>query len=446
VVKRRLGVLWATVGIGCAAALYSCRQVAGIQEDPVEKLTSTACGLPHGTTECASCVQANCCSESTACSGDRSCALYFQCLGGCATGDWACRAQCRYDNPYSTASELPALYSCTVRHCEGACGLTCGAAEYALPTPDAAAACQSCLAGNGDCNRARACTSTVDCLSWSQCYNDCPTPDCQQACQSADDAGAALATAIDPEGLCSPACALGTNWACVGHVNWPDPTTKATTLTASVIDFVSQKAVPGVTAKVCEFQSCDAPLGYGATDSHGELTIQVPALAPHVMGLAEDSYAVLTSPTLTTTLFFWGYPVSEPKAPIGAPELYVSEAAEWQAAFATQGVSWDSSRGILGVLVRDCRLTFAAGVKLSLSGAGMRDPAIRPFYLVNHQDLDFSAMETDGTTGVGGFINVPAGEFTVTAKPDALGGVPSSTARIYIEAGTLTEVFLEPIP
>ncbi len=439
-------VLWAGAAVGVAAVSYSCRQVIGIEDSPPEKLISAACGLPYGTTECASCVDTNCCSESSACASDPSCSQYFQCLGGCAVGDWKCRAQCRYDNAYSAAAGMPSLYSCTVRNCEKACGLECGAAEYTLPPPDAAASCQSCLVNN-DCNSARACTSAVDCLSWAQCYNGCSTPDCQQACAAADDAGAALAAAIDPKSLCSPACAVGTNWACVGHVVWPAPTTYATTLTASVIDFVSPSTpVSGATAQVCPFQSCDTQLGQGVTDGKGNLTIQVPAVAPHVIGLGADSYVVLTSPTLATTLFFWEYPVSQPQATIGAPELYVAQTSEWAGAFALQGVTWDSSsRGLIGVLVRDCRLSFASGVKLSISGAGADDPMIRQFYLVRQTDLDFSAAATDATTGVGGFVNVPAGEWTVMAQPNALDASVSS-AKIYVRVGALTEVFLNPMP
>ena len=165
--------------MGAVVALYSCRQVAGIEDAPLEKLTSAACGLPYGTTECASCVQANCCKESTSCAADSLCAPYFQCLGACAMGDWACRSRCRYENSYSAAAELPDLYACTVRECQKECGLACGAAEYTLPPPDAAAACQSCLVDN-DCKSAQACTSTAACLSWAQCYNSCSTPDCPE--------------------------------------------------------------------------------------------------------------------------------------------------------------------------------------------------------------------------------------------------------------------------
>lgn len=344
---------------------------------------------------------------------------------------------------------MPALYSCTVRECRTECGLQCGAAEYTLPPPDAAAACQSCLVDN-DCKLAIACTSTVACLSWAQCYNSCSTPDCQQTCTAANDAGQALAEGIDPKRRCWPACAVGSNWACVGNVVWPPPTTNATTLTASVSDFVSGMPVAGIDAYVCPFQSCETQLGHGGTDVNGNLTIQVPAVSPHVVGLAPDSYAVLTSPTLANTLLFWEYPVSEPVATIGAPEAYVASANEWQEAFLTQGVTWDSStRGILGVLVRDCRLMFAGDVSLSISGPDMTDSTIRRFYL-HGRNLDFAATSTDPMTGVGGFVNVPEGEVRVTATaamagaPD--GGLTYSSAEVYIQKGAITEVFLSPMP
>ena len=283
-------------------------------------------------------------------------------------------------------------------------------------------------------------------FSWAQCYNACSTPDCQEACSDANDAGFALASGIDPKALCSAACAVGSNWACVGHVVWPAPTTHATTLTASVIDFASAKPVAGVSAYVCPFQSCETQLGTGATDANGNLTIPVPAVAPYVIGLAANSYAVLTAPGLAKTLFFWEYPVSEATATIGAPELYVAQTVEWEGAFASQGITWDSAtHGIVGILVRDCRLSFAGDVRLSISGSGPDDPTMHAFYLINQTQLDLTAKATDPSTGVGGFVNVPEGEFTVTAIPNAI-GVRSSSAKVYVEAGALTEVFLDPMP
>jgi hypothetical protein len=218
-----------------------------------------------------------------------------------------------------------------------------------------------------------------------------------------------------------------------------------------VSDFVSPTAsVSGIDAYVCPFQSCETPMGHGGTDANGNLTIQVPAVSPHVVGLAADSYALLTSPTIATTLLFWEYPVSEPVATIGAPEAYVASTTEWQDAFLTQGVTWDNTtRGILGVLVRDCRLMFAEKVSLSISGPNATDSAIRRFYL-DGRNLDFAAASTYPMTGVGGFVNVPEGEVRVTATamvagaPD--GGLTYGSADVYIQKGAVTEVFLSPMP
>jgi hypothetical protein len=73
------------------ASLFACRQLVGITDNPPEDLTSTFCGLPYGTSACASCVQASCCTESTTCAADPACAAYEGCLGQC-NGDLACRS------------------------------------------------------------------------------------------------------------------------------------------------------------------------------------------------------------------------------------------------------------------------------------------------------------------------------------------------------------------
>src|ERR1700722_944789 len=121
----RLG-LGLVASLSAVAGVPACRQVVGITDNPPTDLTSTLCGLPYGTSACASCVNTSCCTESTACAADPACAAYETCLGKC-NGDPGCRSQCIGDNPVGTSSDVSALSACLASKCETACGLTCGA-------------------------------------------------------------------------------------------------------------------------------------------------------------------------------------------------------------------------------------------------------------------------------------------------------------------------------
>ncbi len=192
---RRVLVVSATLAIGAMlVGPLACRQIVGIGSSPETDLTTTVCGLPYGTNTCASCAQANCCAESNVCAADStSCRAHFQCLGACGIGDWQCRAQCRLDHPDGTTDQYAPLTACVARNCEKECGLTCGGLDYFAP-PSAAARCQSCLstASNDVCSAERACASSVDCVTYGQCFRGCSTPDCRGACALASDAGPAM--------------------------------------------------------------------------------------------------------------------------------------------------------------------------------------------------------------------------------------------------------------
>jgi hypothetical protein len=164
---------------------------------------ATACGLPQGSTACAKCAMAHCCSEATACAASLVCNDYESCLAACPQGHPDCRAQCAIDHPTGTASGVSALSACLVNHCENECGLTCGGLVLGVE-PDAAAAFQSCIASNG-CDPVRACAASTDCDAVQRCVVACPpAPDCFDTCMTS--------RGIDPAWVLSdaqPSRALG---------------------------------------------------------------------------------------------------------------------------------------------------------------------------------------------------------------------------------------------
>ena len=243
------------------AELLSCRQIAGITDNPPTDIApaTDACGLPWGTSTCAACVNAACCSEASSCAGDPQCAPYFQCRAGSA--DPERRAQCEKESPPQVGRWGP-LFTCWTSRCEAECGLTCGdIASVVAVAPDAAVGCQACVNASA-CASERACARSIDCLESATCGSGCATPDCSAARCGDHEAGAALGGAfLNATSGCATACP-GNDWDCVGHVAWPGATSEATTLTITVLDFVSQQPAAKLDVSVCQGTdpACASPL------------------------------------------------------------------------------------------------------------------------------------------------------------------------------------------
>jgi hypothetical protein len=67
-----------------------------------------------------------------------------------------------------------------------------------------------------------------------------------------------------------------------------------------------------------------------------------------------------------------------------------------------------------------------------------------PEYYMQGAAGSLAAMETD-STGTGGFLNVPPGDYVVTATPLVL-GKPASHVYVFVEAGTITGALMYPTP
>ncbi len=446
--------------VAALTGVFSCRQIAGIQDNPAMDIapTSTACGLPWGTSTCASCVNTWCCPASTACAQDPACSPSFQCLGACKLGDWPCRTQCQIDHPASGAGELPSLVTCNATHCANECGLTCGALPLAA-SADAAVACQGCFEMDTNrCASALACTSSADCVGWLQCQAPGTTPDVRRVCDDRfglADAGvpgtASPVAVLPPEiaaplqtltggGPCKGPCAIGGEWTCVDRTVWPSPTLGGITLETQVVDSMGQKPVSGVEVSICRFgdPNCLSPLNsaHVYSDANGLVTVRIPPGSTADQAVDADSYAQLTSPTTFPALYFFGYPVSEPRAPIGEPYAFVILTSNPQP-------GWDPSLGLLNALAIDCAGGAGYGVQFAID---LPDASgVIPYYFDDNNKVDTTLKATTpgGAPYGGGFVNVPPGTVTITATPIAL-GKPSSHAQVLIRAGTLTQVFLFP--
>jgi hypothetical protein len=446
ILRRWAGPVAAVVG-----TFVSCRQVVGISDNPPTDLVTSICGLPYGTSTCASCVNASCCTESNACAGDPVCSAYESCLGECK-GDGACQQGCALSNPPGTAIDVSVLSACLANSCESACNLTCGAlAGYAV-APDAGDSCQSCMATSA-CSQTQACATSANCDALNRCLAVCSTLDCRDECEllhgtnpafnvvpdaGDGDAGATwVAFWQARSGACYAAC--GPDWECVGHVSWPTPQTAQATFNFDVKDESTVAPVQGANVTLCGAQdtNCDTPLAPTATtDGAGfvSLAFQNAAGAAAQLALGLNGFVKVTSPDLVPYYYYWGFPLSTAQIYLYSE---VTTPTELQQDFTNVGVTTLSGRGTVGVGVYDCNGTRAAGVQVTLSSA---DGMTQSF-----TTLGVSTSTTD-QSGVLVFANVPVGNFYVTATPTVL-RVPSSQ-NVYgnVRAGATTQILVWPTP
>jgi hypothetical protein len=452
--RRWVGWLGLVAAATAVTVVAACRQVAGITSNAPEDLTSSVCGLPYGTSECASCVHTNCCAESSACGADLGCAAYEGCLGTCQ-GDPTCRAQCLIDHhsDYTAASSIPALGACLASRCDAPCGLACGAVGSVLASsPDAAPDCQSCVQAHG-CQAGRACASSAECIDVDQCERGCLTLDCMEACVSQRDAGATLALATRQVfvGNCASQCGLGSDWSCVGNVSWPVAQSKTVAVTVAV-ENGSGQPVPGAELSVSEYcppsdEGGTPVLMAGQTDGTGTATLTVPQSTTAGPGFNHglDGCIAATAPGYLPTFWYWGFPLTEPAVVFTATEpgggkhwIPLISASDFAALNTAASVTQDPSRGIVGVTLPDCIGGSAPGVKVTTDPD---DPAVRVLY-----GTSFSAAETvSDPTGLAFLVNVSPGPLTLIATPTAI-GKPSSHITVNVAASTFTEVLMYPTP
>lgn len=438
---RRTASIGFTAVVSVTLPAAACRQLVAFDDtrrypsDAGAEAGAFACGLPYGSSACAGCVQAHCCSESTACAGDRECAGYYECVGRCAPGDATCRAECSAESPPGTTPALAPLAACTVRACETECDFPCGVGAFPAPfpgPPDASAACGDCFA-KIDCAGFRACASSASCVATLQCIkNSGLSPACTA------DAGPAARAVFSDFLSCTGLCGAGADWSCLSPSPTPVFEAPVTVSFGKAIDFVQGTALPGVKVSLCSFADtyCDQPIATAMSDSSGNVTVPVPP--PTVVGfsgLDAHSYAQATLSGYLTTLFFWDSPLRGPQAAAGG-FLALITAAEIHDLLAPHGVTFDTTRGLLGGYAQDCMENGASGVKLSLDVGDLETKeCYGPTY-------DFTATATV-TGGQGGFVNVPPGAATVTETPVVL-GTPTGSATVLVRANTFTAFLVRP--
>lgn len=430
-----LGVVAA---VAATASVIACRQVVGITDKAPEDLTTSVCGLPYGTSVCASCANTNCCTESTACAADPGCAAFEKCFDPC-NGDPKCWAQCLLEYP-SSNSNVTALSACMATSCDSRCGLTCGAFVGSIVEPDAAAACQSCVVSHA-CAAGLACARSASCDTVARCLNQtCHTLDCQDSCALAN--GVDPAYSWEPDGgtgglygvfstavaSCKSACTP--DWSCLGHVTWPAPVSAMDTYHFWLRDYGSGMPVQGASVTLCSSADlpCNEPIKSGTTNASGEVSLpfqNTSISGPEQSGLV--GFLRTSADGFMPADYFWTHSLSQAQM-YSYTEL--STLAAWQGFEAAVKVTPDPARGIVSVIAYGCPglAGTQAGIRVAISTADTMTQSFTP-----------SLVATDVTDPVGilVFYNVPAGAFQWTTTATAV-GKQAGTGFAAVRAGAET--------
>jgi len=430
-------------GVVLLALIAACRQLVGIGDETPTQADAPdagpACGIRYAGTACEACLESQCCAPARDCAGSQSCKTLEDCLGSC-NGDATCRAKCTFDHLIGADQLESNLASCLASSCAGQCNLTCGGLA-ALEGPDAARGCEACMVNNPTvCSAAQACANESHCQALKRCWQTNHTQDTMEDCEKGHLAGQ---TASDDlfNALLSPPCendcAVGREWFCVGHSSTAGGNGIATAVTVHVYDKLSTNGRPiqGVTVQVCNEgdPTCggpDASVPTATTDADGGATIQVPQ---NPQGGGSRGYLQLQGGGIAPTLSYWGFQLTQPTL---FYNLGVVTPAEVQA-FASQIPGADPSAPAVVVAVSDCSVWYAPDVSLSISPD---DGGVKLVYL---QGLQIASTDATTATGVGVFVNAPAGYVTITATPKALGR-PSSVVQVFTRAGWVTETSTPP--
>jgi hypothetical protein len=431
-----------------AFALVGCIQILGIEGTVVVGGSDggSGCGLvvPSAQT-CQACLDAHCCGQLLACANEPACASYEACIIGCGA-DYVCRAGCVAQRQNGNFPEIPQIDACLVDQCESACGVTCGVV-VGDSIGDAAVACQACVTSNA-CGAAEACGRSAACGEVAQCVGSCDTFDCKEACQTANEAGAALLQSLQMPvmGACAKQCAFGESWTCVGKVDVPTASSLQTVVTLTVTT-LHGAVVPDATVKACltEDRLCAQPLDTATTDAHGVATLTVRTIVPGGYGFGgyfdvAPADVDAQPAAIVPFLYFLSHPLSEPAVSLSAVTLVPSDLTTYTALGGVQVVDAGPTTDLV-LVAFDCALNLAPGVRLQATGDG-GDLTSQLRYIAGVVPST-SATATD-TSGVALLFEVPALEnIDITSLPTQLGHA-AGTFQAFARVGTIAIVPVAP--
>lgn len=222
-------------------------------------------------------------------------------------------------------------------------------------------------------------------------------------------------------------------WGCVGAVLWPSAGSGQVTLSMMVIDVLTSAPPQDLDVKLCPKLdvNCTNPSPSGSQfTAEGMLQVTVNA--------GFDGYLEMSSPTITTSLFFPTRPIWEDTVvpgmmPVVSPEGFdgIAQAI---------GTTRDPALGHTFVMAANCNDEPAGGVRLEVSKENAQTAR---YYMVNNAPMA-SENATD-PAGNGGFLNLDPGFATITGYV-AASGATIGEASFIVRAGAVSYPRVIPTP
>jgi hypothetical protein len=222
-------------------------------------------------------------------------------------------------------------------------------------------------------------------------------------------------------------------YACIGRVPAPMATATMSTVRVRAINFSNNAGMADLTVRACARTdtTCATPQAMGTTDMMGFVTLTVPLATHGYQGYFEFTGGA-GSGAVTPTRLFFNPPVTAAMANTNA---LLVPAATFNALGGALGGMLDDTRGAITFGVAHC-LGAASGAAVAVSPAATGSTA---FYNVTGLP-DPRAMATD-MGGQGGLLNVPPGEYTLTASrvspTTRIGAVPVTVRGRFVTAVTV---------
>lgn len=298
-------------------------------------------------------------------------------------------------------------------------------------------ACLECM-NDGCCGEMTACAESAACLAARTCFTGCDdiSGPCIDACAEANEGYLEANRGVVGcrNDRCAYECALD---ACVGAVEWAEPSVATRTIAHTFLDFQNRDPVEGLLVKVCAKSDveCETPLAEGTTSEAGTVTLEMPT-APGGFG----AFMEVSGEGYMSTDFWFVRTDPEEGLDAGTLSWQVLSVATANLLTAFVGATLDPERGSVTFLAVDCAGTRAlAGLSVAADSA---DEATVTLYMTGAiPSVDVTATQGGG---VGALLNLPPG-------PAGLSGTGKdgrvwSQHTVNVRAGRMVGTNMPPTP
>jgi hypothetical protein len=226
-------------------------------------------------------------------------------------------------------------------------------------------------------------------------------------------------------------------WGCVGNVEWDEATSEPLVLNARFRRLSGETPVVGAPGKLCEplDTDCLSPLDEAVTDENGVLSLTgYYGFRGYTLLEPPESY-----PNMAPAILWANPPRFDEVAAEDIQPAHLTAVDEVSGIAALLGTSVNPDAGHIFGLTSDCNQQPIGNVTLRSDVVGTDTVQ----YYFDGSIPSKTAAETDAS-GLGGFVNVPAGLVTITATSLDVGLLGSAT--VLVKPGHITYLGIGPTP